>query len=122
MSEHSAAEARASVALLCKTGAAYLRRIPLSARLVLGAFLLAAVFMAAHTAFTTKNSSVRLKVQHNLRGAQLSVWVDGDLAYSGRLVGSARKRFGVIPEVQGSLSQTLAISSGSHQVRVRVVS
>src|SRR5207249_8288751 len=52
----------------------------------------------------------------------LSVWVDGDLAYSGRLVGSARKRFGVIPEVQGSLSQTLAISSGSHQVRVRVVS
>ena len=99
-----------------------LRRIPLSARIVLGAFLLAAVFMAAHTAATTKDASLRLKVQHNLRGAQLSVWVDGDLAYSGRLAGTARKKFGVIPEVQGSLSETLAVSSGSHQVRVRVAS
>ena len=78
--------------------------------------------MAAHTAFVVKDASVRLKVQHNLRGAQLSVWVDSDFAYSGRLVGSARKKFGLIPEMQGSLSETLAVSSGSHQLRVRVIS
>ena len=122
MSEHSAVELRSRTPALYKKTLVYLRRIPLSARIVLGVFLLAAVFMAAHTAVTTKDASLRLKVQHNLRGAQLSVWVDGDLAYSGRLVGSARKKFGVIPEVQGSLSETLAISSGSHQVRVRVAS
>jgi hypothetical protein len=122
MSEYSAAESRSRTAALHKKGMAYLRCIPLSARIVLGAFLLAAVFMAAHTAVTTKDASLRLKVQHNLRGAQLSVWVDDDLAYSGRLVGSSRKKFGVIPEVQGSLSETLAISSGSHQLRVRVAS
>jgi hypothetical protein len=122
MSEHTAAEPGARAAALWRKTAAYLRRIPPMARIVLGAFLLAALFMAARTALITKDASLRLKVQHNLRGAQLSVWVDGDLAYSGRLVGSARKKFGLIPDVQGSLSETLAVSSGSHQLRVRVAS
>jgi len=122
MNEHSVAESRACVAALWRRGGEFVYLIPPAARIILGVFLLAALLMAAHTAFTTKDAGVRLKVQHNLRGAQLSVWVDGDLAYSGRLVGSARKKFGLIPEMQGSLSETLAISSGTHQLRVRVAS
>jgi hypothetical protein len=41
-----------------------------------------------------------------LRGGQISVWVDGELAYSGSLVGNSKRRFGLIPAVQGSLSET----------------
>jgi len=122
VNEDFAVEPRALIAALWRRSGAYLCRIPPTARIVLGVFLLAALFMAAHTAFVVKDASVRLKVQHNLRGAQLSVWVDSDFAYSGRLVGSARKKFGLIPEMQGSLSETLAVSSGSHQLRVRVIS
>jgi hypothetical protein len=122
MSEYLDAEPRVHLAALWARSAAFLCRIPAAAKIILGAFLLAALFMAAHIAFTTRDASLRLKVQHNLRGAQLSVWVDSDLAYSGRLVGSARKKFGLIPDVQGSLSETLAVSSGSHLLRVRVAS
>jgi len=47
---------------------------------------------------------------------------DGDLADSGELVGVARKKFGLIPDVQRSTSETLPVSSGTQQVPERVVS
>jgi hypothetical protein len=89
---------------------------------MLGFFLLAALLMALHTAFSGKDASLRLKVQHSLRSGQLSLWVDGDLAYSGNLVGNAKRKFGLIPEVQGSLSETLPVASGIHQIKLRIVS
>jgi hypothetical protein len=97
-------------------------RVPTTAWIVLGLFLLAASLMALRTAFVSRDAGLRLKVQHSLRSAQLSVWVDGELAYSGKLIGSMRKKFGFLSEIQGTLSETLPISSGSHQVRVRVAS
>jgi len=98
-----------------------LRAIPVRARVVLGLFLLAALLFAIHTAVTSKNSSLRLKVQHGFRSADISVWVDGDFAYSGKLTGSTRKKFGLIPEsVGGSLTELIPVASGRHQVRVRV--
>lgn len=101
---------------------AWVVRVPTLAWVVLGLFLCAALIMAIHAAFAGRDANLRLKVQHNLRSADLSVWVDGDLAYSGKLVGVARKKFGLIPDVQGSMSGSLPISSGTKQVRVRVVS
>jgi hypothetical protein len=97
-------------------------RVPVKARLVLGLFLAAAVLVAVYSLLTAKNSSLRLKLQHGFRSAQISVWVDGDLAYSGRVFGSTRKRFGLIPteSVQGSLSEIIPLSSGRHNIRVRV--
>jgi hypothetical protein len=56
-------------------------RLPATARVMLGLFLLAALLMAMHTAYWGKDASLRLKVQHSLRGGQISVWVDGELAY-----------------------------------------
>ncbi|HXM20450.1 MAG TPA: hypothetical protein VN948_04190 [Terriglobales bacterium] len=97
-------------------------RLPASARVMLGLFLLAALLMALYTASSGKDASLRLKVQHSLRSAQLSLWVDGDLAYSGSLVGNAKKKFGLIPSVQGSLSETLPVASGIHQIKVQIVS
>jgi hypothetical protein len=100
-----------------------LARVPASVLCVMSFFLVAALLMAIHTALSPKNAGLRLKVQHSFRSAELSVWVDGDLAYSGTLHGSVHKKFGLIPEsVQGSLSELVPVTSGQHTVRVRVVS
>ena len=98
-----------------------LRTLPLKAWLVLVLFLVAALFMGLHTAFAAKDSTLHLKVQHGFRSALLSVWIDGDLAYSSKLTGAMKKKLGLIPEsVQGSLSQTIPLPSGHRELRVRV--
>ncbi len=97
-------------------------RLPATARVMLGFFLLAALLMALHTAFSGKDANLQLKVQHSLRNGQLSVWVDGDLAYSGSLIGNAKKKFGLIPGIQGSLLETLPVTAGTHQIKVQIVS
>lgn len=97
-------------------------RVPVKARIVLVLFLIAAVFMAMYSAFTAKDSSLHLKLQHDFRNAQVSVWVDDDLAYSGRVTGSTKKRFGLIPtdSAQGNLSQIIPVRSGHHNIRLRI--
>ena len=97
------------------------RGLPLKAWIVLGLFLVAALFMGLHTAFAAKDSTLHLKVQHGFRSALLSVWIDGDLAYSSKLTGSMKKKLGLIPEsVQGNLAQTIPLPSGTRELRVRV--
>ncbi|PYX96376.1 MAG: hypothetical protein DMG71_06080 [Acidobacteria bacterium] len=98
-------------------------RIPTKIWIVLWMFLIAAVLMALHTAFSDKSASLRLKVQHGFRSAQMTVWVDGEQAYTGKLTGSPKKKFGVLPtdSVQGNTSQVVPLSSGKHVIRVQVV-
>jgi hypothetical protein len=99
-------------------------RVPAKLWVLIWMFLIAAVLMALHTAFSDKSASLRLKVQHNFRSAQMSVWVDGEPAYSGKLTGTPKKKFGVLPTdaVQGNTSQVIPLSAGKHVVRVEVVS
>jgi hypothetical protein len=96
--------------------------IPVKARIIFGLFLVAAVFLAIHTAFTAKDASLHLKLQHDFRDAQVSVRVDDTLVYSGRISGSTRKKFGLIPtdSVQGNLSQIIPVRSGQHNIRLRI--
>ncbi len=96
--------------------------VPVKVRILLGLFLIAALFMAIHTAITAKNASLHLRLQHDFRNGQVSVWVDDDLAYSGKITGSPKKRFGLIPtdSVQGNLSQVIAVRSGQHNIRLRI--
>ncbi len=123
MDQQRIAQFQADAILLWRRGRVWAATVPTKAWVVLGFSLLAAVIMAASTALAHKNAILRLKVQHGLRSGQLSIWIDDSLAYSGKLAGSARKKFGLLPEsVQGSLSETLSVSSGTHQVRVRVTS
>jgi hypothetical protein len=97
------------------------RGLPLKAWIVLVLFMVAALFMGLHTAFAAKDSTLHLKVQHGFRSALLSVWIDGELAYSSKLTGSMKKKLGLIPEsVQGNLSQTIPLPSGTRELRVRV--
>jgi hypothetical protein len=96
--------------------------VPAKAWVVFGLFLVAALFMAIHTAVTAKDASLHLKLQHGFRDAQVLVWVDGDLAFSGKVTGATKKKFGLIPTdaVQGTLSQIIPVRSGQHNVRVRI--
>jgi len=97
-------------------------RVPAKARILLGLFLIAAVLMAIHTAVTAKNARLHLKLQHDFRNAQVSLWVDDDLAYASMVTGSTRKRFGLIPtdSAQGNLSQIIPVRSGRHTIRLRI--
>src|SRR5258708_18008707 len=85
-------------------------------------FLAAALLMAMYTALTAKDATLDLRLQHSFHNAQVSVWVDGDFVYSGKVSGSIRKKFGLIPtaSAQGSLSQVIPVRSGQHSVRVRI--
>lgn len=116
------AQLRAKAALFDQKAMARIKRVPLKARILLGLFLLAAVLMAIHTTLTAKDASLHLKLQHSFRGAQVSLWVDDDLAFSGRLTGAAKKKFGVIPTdaQQGTLSQIIPLRSGQHKIRIRI--
>ena len=99
----------------------YASGVTVKAWTMLGLFLVAAVLMALHTAFTAKDASLHLKLQHEFRNASVSVWVDDDLAYSGKITGSTKKKFGLIPtdSAQGNLSQIIPVRSGQHRIRIR---
>jgi len=122
MSEEHITQPRTKSALFYERAWRWTTRIPVKARVVLGLFLVAAVLLAVHTAVTAKDASLHLKLQHGFHNAQVLVWVDSDLAYSGRVSGSTKKRFGVIPtvSVQGSLSEVIPLRSGQHKVSVRI--
>jgi len=113
---------RAKAALLYQYVCHWVTRVPVKARVLLGLFLVAALLMAVHTALTAKDASLHLKLQHGFRDAQVSVWVDGDLALSGKITGAPKKKFGLIPtdSMRGSLSQIIPVRFGQHSVRVRV--
>jgi hypothetical protein len=109
---------REKAALLYQRAAA----IPPKARIIFGLFLVAALFLAIHTAFTAKDASLHLKLQHDFRNAQVSLWVDEDLAYAGKITGSSRGKFGLIPtdSAQGNLSQIIPVRSGQRNIRLRI--
>ena len=122
MNREHIAQLRATAALFYQHARQWAACVPVKARVLLVLFLVAALLMALHTMLTAKDASLHLKLQHGFHNAQVSVWVDGDLAYSGKVTGSTKKRFGLIPtdSVQGSLSEIIPVRSGPHKVRVRI--
>jgi hypothetical protein len=121
MDAEKIAQTRARVSRIYRQSRDWAAGSSLTVRIVLGLFLFAALLMALHTALTPKDASLHINVQHAFRNADISVWVDGDLAYSGKLSGSAKKKFGLIAgSVQGNLSEIVPVSAGNHQIRVQV--
>ena len=105
---------------LVSNGLSLFARVPITGRIAIGLLVVFASFVAVHQALVPKDVTLRLKVQHSFRSGQLWVWIDDDLAYTGKLNGTMKKKFGLIPDsVQGNLSETLQIPSGSHRVTVR---
>ncbi len=122
MNQEHIAQLRAKVGLLCQHVCQWATRLPVKARVLLGLFLVATLLMAIHTALAAKDASLHLKLQHSFHDAEVSVWVDGDLAFSGKITGAPKKKFGLIPtdSVRGTLSQIIPVRSGQRSVRVRI--
>jgi hypothetical protein len=122
MNPEPIAPLRAKALSLYQSAVQWVRRVPFKARILLGFCLVAAILMAVYTALTAKDASLHLKLQHSFRSAQVSIWVDNDLAFSGKITGATKKKFGLIPTdaQQGSLSQIIPLRSGRHNVRVRI--
>jgi hypothetical protein len=94
MDAEKIAKAHARMRKMYSEVGAWVAGSSLTVRIMLGFFLFAALLMALHTALTPKDASLRINVQHGFRSADIAIWVDGDRAYSGKLTGSARKKFG----------------------------
>src|SRR5713226_7822370 len=96
------------IARIRKQSRDWLARLPAKAQIVLGLFLFAAVLMAVHTALAGKDASLHLTVQHGFLCSDVSLWIDGDLACSGKLKGSTKKMSALLAvAVQGSLFELL---------------
>jgi hypothetical protein len=122
MNRENIVELRAQAGVFYQHAKEWGTSVPVKVRIVFGLFLFAAVLMAVHTALTARDGSLHLRVQHGFHEAQVSVWVDGELAFSNKISGAPRKKFGLIPtdSMQGSLSQIIPVRSGHHTVRVRI--
>src|ERR1700760_3290931 len=104
---------RARMVQAARKKTAWIARTSLTVRVMLGLFFVAAVLTGLHGALT-KTAILQLTVQHSFRSANISVWIDGDLAFRGKLSGSVRKKFGLIPSaMQGSLSTVVPVVSGT---------
>lgn len=121
MDQERIAEIRTQAIALCHKAKEWFDRLPVTGRVVVGIAAAVALLLSVYGIFGGRNAALRLKVEHSFRSAQLQVWVDDDCVYSGRLVGTLKKKYGLFGEyVQGGLSETVAVPSGSHKVKVRV--
>jgi hypothetical protein len=121
MDQNQSAQLRLKLSHVWTKSRRWLLALPFKAQIVLAVFLLAALILALHTAFAGKNSSLHVRLQHGFRSAQLTILIDGHKVYSGKLVGYSKKKYALFGEtVEGSLSQVFPVSSGTHEVLVRV--
>jgi hypothetical protein len=67
-----------------------------------------------------KTSTLKLRVQHSFKSADIAVFVDGQQAYKGKLNAQSRRRFGFRDNAQGSLSRNISLTPGKHVVRVQI--
>ena len=98
------------------------RKVPRKLRMA--ATLAAVLLIGVGIFFWLTAASARLRIicQHTFRSAELSVWVDGNLVYKGTVNGIGKKRFGVFNPKNGqpTLSKTVAVRPGKHDVQVRL--
>ena len=88
---------------------------------LVGAVLLAVLGVRAYLA--GGSAVLNLVCRHNLRAADLAVYIDGKLSYTEQLSGSAKKRFGIVgPRVAKTFSKSLVVPSGERVVNVHLKS
>ena len=97
--------------------------IPSKARLAVLAGFLVLLGLAVYMIWFSGSATLNLVCHHSFRSAELSVYLDGRLAYSGEISGSTKKRFGVLDKrVEGRFSKSLAVSPGDHVAQVQLKS
>jgi hypothetical protein len=97
--------------------------IPAKARLAVLVGSLVLLGLVAYTFLSSGSATLNLVCRHNLRTADLSVFIDGKLSYEHEISGSSLKQFGILGKrVEGTFSKSLAVSSGDHTVQVHLAS
>ena len=79
---------------------------------VVGALLFVRIF--------SNPAKLTIICQHGFRSAQLYVWADGDLIYSGVVNGSSKGRFGFLSSKTPGLYKTVTVPAGPHSIRVQL--
>src|SRR5256885_17069943 len=88
--------------------------IPFLAGLALVIFLI-----AFHVNGSIGAANLQIKMQHGFRSAEVSLWVDDQLTYTGK-TSAKKRRLRMLPAtVQGTLVRTIQVPAGSHELRVR---
>lgn len=95
-------------------------RLPRNFRLAAVALLLFVVGAMLFTRLLSNPAKVTIVCQHGFRSAELSVWADGDLIYSGRVNGSSKGRLGFLGSKSPGLYKTVDVPAGRHSIRVRL--
>ena len=115
------AQLRSSVQVLWQHARQSSARIPRKGWIAAAIVLVIGLALTLYTSFS-KDASLQFRLQHGFHAAEVSLWIDGDLTYSGRVFGAARKRFGVIPDgtLQGTVSQVIPLAAGEHRIKIRV--
>jgi len=113
-------EAPSSVATRIRSGYKRFLRLPRNFRLAALALLLFIVGAVLFTRLFANPAKVTIVCQHGFRSAQLTVWADGDVIYSGTVNGSAKGRLGFLGSKSPGLYKTVDVSPGRHSIRVRL--
>ena len=99
-----------------------LRKIPRKAYLIALLLVAAIALFSWRFSILGETATLKLKVQHSFKTADMTVFIDGEARYSGKLSGTPKRRFGFRNNAEGSFSHTFHLHPGSHLVRVQVKS
>ena len=101
---------------------AFARRVPRKAYVTALLLVAALALFSWRFSLIGETATLKLKVQHSFKSAQIAIFIDGDSRYTGKLSGTAKRRFGARNNAQGSFSQTFHLRPGAHVVRVQIKS
>jgi hypothetical protein len=99
------------------------RKMPLWTRYGAITLLLIAAIFAVYAAVPAEQAHLQIICQHSFRSAQLSVLVDGSVAYSNNVNVASKKRLGILPKGQSGpeiFSKVIDVPTGKHVVQVRI--
>jgi hypothetical protein len=100
-----------------------LQSIPPKARLAVCFGLLVLIPLGIYSYLSNGNGDLNVVCHHNLQSAELTVSIDGKVAFSDQSSGTVKKRFGFLDKkVEGTLSKAISIPLGRHTVRVNLKS
>jgi serine/threonine protein kinase len=68
------------------------------------------------------NGTLQIQIQHGFSEGRASVWLDNRLVYTHSLHGAAKSHALVFRRVEGRQSETIAVPTGEHKIRVRIQS
>jgi len=95
-------------------------RLPRNFRLAALALVLFVVGAMLFSRLFSNPAKVTIVCQHGFRTAELSVWADGDVIYSGTVNGSSKGRLGFLGSKSPGLYKTVDVPAGRHSIRVRL--